>query len=40
MKGHQGWVGVMLLCAGAAQAEVEVRVPENFQILADRKSVV
>ncbi|MGY4106927.1 DUF2057 domain-containing protein [Aeromonas encheleia] len=34
MKGHQGWVGVMLLCAGAAQAEVEVRVPENFQILA------
>ncbi|MGE6263202.1 DUF2057 domain-containing protein [Aeromonas media] len=34
MKGHQGWVGVMLLCAGAVQAEVRVEVPGDFQILA------
>lgn len=39
MKGHQGWVGVMslcagLLCAGSVQAEVRVEVPRDFQILA------
>lgn len=34
MKGHQGWIGIMLLCGGAAQAEVRVEVPENFRILA------
>ena len=34
MKGHQGWVGVMLLCAGSVQAEVRVEVPGDFQILA------
>ncbi|MCY9837680.1 DUF2057 domain-containing protein [Aeromonas media] len=34
MKGHQGWVGVMLLCAGTVQAEVRVEVPGDFQILA------
>ena len=34
MKGHQGWVGVILLCAGAVQAEVRVEVPGDFQILA------
>lgn len=34
MKGHQGWVGVMLLCTGAVQAEVRVEVPGDFQILA------
>lgn len=34
MKGHQGWVGIMLLCAGSVQAEVRVEVPGDFQILA------
>ena len=39
MKGHQGWVGGMLLCAGlscagSVQAEVRVEVPGDFQILA------
>ncbi|MGY6038352.1 DUF2057 domain-containing protein [Aeromonas sp. AE23HZ002T15] len=34
MKRHQVWVGIMLLCGGAAQAEVRVEVPEDFQILA------
>lgn len=34
MKRHQIWVGIMLLCGGAAQAEVRVEVPEDFQILA------
>lgn len=39
MKGHQGWVGVMLLCTGlscvsSVQAEVRVEVPGDFQILA------
>lgn len=34
MKGHQGWIGIMLLCGGAAQAEVRVEVPEDFRILA------
>ena len=34
MKGYQGWVGIMLLCAGAVQAEVRVEVPGDFQILA------
>ncbi|WP_265436356.1 DUF2057 domain-containing protein [Aeromonas media] len=34
MKGHQGWVGVMLLCASSVQAEVRVEVPGDFQILA------
>lgn len=34
MKRHQMWVGIMLLCGGAAQAEVRVEVPEDFQILA------
>lgn len=34
MKGHQGWVGVMLLCVSSVQAEVRVEVPVDFQILA------
>ncbi|MDX7899218.1 DUF2057 domain-containing protein [Aeromonas media] len=34
MKGHQGWVGVMLLCVSSVQAEVRVEVPGDFQILA------
>ncbi|MFM1690279.1 DUF2057 domain-containing protein [Aeromonas salmonicida] len=38
MKGYQGWVGLTLLCAATgmstAQAEVEVAVPTDFQILA------
>lgn len=34
MKRHQGWIGIMLLCGGAVQAEVRVEVPENFRILA------
>ncbi|MGY3944076.1 DUF2057 domain-containing protein [Aeromonas tecta] len=34
MKRQQGWIGVMLLCSGAVQAEVEVTVPKDFQILA------
>ncbi|WP_349921149.1 DUF2057 domain-containing protein [Aeromonas veronii] len=34
MKRHQIWVGIMLLCGGAAQAEVRIEVPEDFQILA------
>lgn len=34
MKGHQGWIGIMLLCGGAVQAEVRVEVPEDFRILA------
>lgn len=38
MKGYQGWVGLTLLCTATgmstAQAEVEVAVPTDFQILA------
>lgn len=34
MKRHQGWIGIMLLCGGAAQAEVRVEVPQDFRILA------
>jgi uncharacterized protein YccT (UPF0319 family) len=38
MKGSQGWIGLTLLCAATgmstAQAEVEVVVPTDFQILA------
>lgn len=34
MKGHQGWIGIMLLCGGVAQAEVRVEVPQDFRILA------
>jgi uncharacterized protein YccT (UPF0319 family) len=38
MKGYQGWVGLALLCGAVgmstAQAEVEVAVPTDFQILA------
>ncbi|WP_314926424.1 DUF2057 domain-containing protein [Aeromonas piscicola] len=38
MKGYQSWVGLTLLCAATgmstAQAEVEVAVPTDFQILA------
>lgn len=34
MKGHQGWIGIVLLCGGAVQAEVRVEVPQDFRILA------
>lgn len=34
MKRHQVWIGIMLLCGGAVQAEVRVEVPQDFQILA------
>ncbi|MFC5706483.1 DUF2057 domain-containing protein [Aeromonas eucrenophila] len=34
MKRHQGWIGIMLLCGGVAQAEVRVEVPQDFRILA------
>ena len=36
MKGHQGWVGVMLLCAGAVQAEVK-HILQLFGISGDAK---